>query len=109
MRKTRYTTQTIGRVVSMRCRRSPTNANVVVIDNEQLDQVYVYDYASVDDAISYLQDEMNLEIVAAPHAPVRFLLLHHLSTGDVYYIRHEEDESRDDFHAFFAPRDDAAA
>ena len=87
----------------MRCRRSHTNRNVIVIDNEKLDQVYVYEYATIDDVIAYLQDVMNIDIVAAQHSPIEFKLVNHQSTGYVYQIAHEEDDSRDDFHAFFAP------
>ncbi|MHB0938558.1 MAG: hypothetical protein ACYDCO_24160 [Armatimonadota bacterium] len=103
MRTTRYNDSTIGKVVSMRCRRSPTNRNVVVIDTEKLDQVYVYDYAEIDDVMTFLQDVMNIDIAASQQSPITFKLVNHASTGDIYQITHEEDGDRDDFHAFFAP------
>lgn len=103
MRTTRYNEGTIGKVVSMRCRRSLTNRNVIVIDNEKLDQVYVYDFAAIEDVISYLQDVMNIDIVPSRQSPLTFKLVNHQSTGTVYQITHEEDDNRDDFHAFFAP------
>ena len=89
----------------MRCRRSHTNRSVVVIDNEKLDQVYVYEYALIDDVITYLQDVMNIDIAASRQSPITFQLVNHESTGYVYQIAYEEDEDRDDFHAFFAPLD----
>ena len=108
MRMTRYDSGCIGKVVSLRCRRSQTNREVVVIDTEKMAQVYVYDFAAVDDAITYLQDVMNIDITASRQSPITFKLVNHASTGDVYQITHEEDDSRDDFHAFFAPRDESA-
>jgi len=106
MKMTRYDERTIGKVVSLRCRRSLTNRNVVVIDNEKIDQVYLYEYATIDEVITYLQDVMNIDIRAARQSPLAFKLVNHQSPGDVYQISHEEDDSRDDFHAFFAPLED---
>ena len=103
MRTTRYNDSTTGKVVSMRCRRSHTNRDVIVIDNEKLNEVYVYDYAEIDDVITFLQDVMNIDIVPSGESPISFQLVNHDSTGYVYQIAHEEDGDRDDFHAFFAP------
>jgi len=108
MRTTRYNDSTIGKVVSMRCRRSHTNRDVVVIDTEKLDQVYVYDFAGIDEVMTYLQDVMNIDIVAARQSPITFKLVNHESTGYIYQIAHEEDEDRDDFHAFFTPLENEA-
>lgn len=108
MRTTRYNAGAIGKVVSMRCRRSHTNREVIVIDNDKLDQVYVYDFSTVDDAIACLQDVMNIDIVPTRQSPIAFNLVNHESTGRVYQIAHEEDDNRDDFHAFFAPREGEA-
>jgi hypothetical protein len=108
MRTTRYNDSTIGKVVSMRCRRSHTNRNVIVIDNDKLNEVYVYDYAEIDDVITFLQDVMNIDIAAAGESPITFTLVNHDSTGYIYKIAHEEDADRDDFHAFFSPRENDA-
>ena len=105
MKMTRYDERTIGKVVSLRCRRSLTNRNVVVIDNEKIDQVYLYEYATIDEVITYLQDVMNIDIVETDQFPVTTKLVNHHSTGYIYQIPHEEDETRDDFHAFFSPLD----
>lgn len=93
-------------MVSMRCRRSPSNRDMIVIDNEKLDQVYLYEYADLGDVMTFLQDVMNIDIVASPHPPITYkFLVNHQTTGSIYQITHEDDENRDDFHAFFAPRE----
>lgn len=103
MRMTRYNDSTIGKVVSMRCRRSLNNRDVIVIDNTKLDQVYVYDHATIESAVSFLQDVMNLDIVETQQSPIEFDHVNHESTGYIYQIPHEEDDAGDDFHAFFSP------
>ena len=105
MKMTRYNDSTIGKVISMRCRRSINNHEMIVLDNSKLEQVYVYEQATIDDAIAYLQDVMNLDIRETDQLPVSTKLIHHQSPGYIYQIPHEEDESRDDFHAFFPPLD----
>jgi hypothetical protein len=105
MKMTRYNDSAIGKVVSMRCRRSINNRDVIVIDNSKIEQVYLYEFVTIEDTISYLQDIMNLDIVITQQSPVNFKLVNHQSTGYIYQIPHEEDENCDDFHAFFAPLD----
>jgi hypothetical protein len=106
MKMTRYNESTIGKVISMRCRRSINNREMIVLDNTKLDQVYVYDQSTLEDVLSYLQDSLNLRIVATDQFPVTTKLIYHQSTGDIYNIPHEDDETRDDYHAFFLPLDD---
>jgi len=103
---TRYSTDTIGKVVSLRCRRSLNNREVIVLDNSKIDQVYLYDQATIDDVLSYLRDTLNIDIKETVQSPITFKLVNHLATGEIYQISHEEDETRDDFHAFFTPRQD---
>jgi hypothetical protein len=79
---------------------------MIVLDNTKLDQVYVYEQSTIDEVISYLQDIMNLDIRATDQLPVTTKLVNHQSTGYIYQIFHEEDETRDDFHAFFSPLDE---
>jgi hypothetical protein len=103
MRVSKYNDSAIGKVISMRCRRSLNNRDVIVIDNTKLNEVYVYEHEAIDSAISFLQDELNLDIVSTKQTPISYDLLHHDSTGYVYRVIHEEDQAGDDFHAFFAP------
>ncbi len=105
MKITRYNDSTAGRVISMYCRRSINNRDVIVIDNTRLEKVFVYDFATIDDVITHLQDTMNIDIVETDQTPLNRKLVNHDSTGYIYQIIHEEDENRDDFHAFFAPVD----
>jgi len=105
MKMTRYNDSTIGKVISMRCRRSINNTDMIVLDNSKLEQVYLYEQATIEDAIAYLQDVMNIDIVETDQFPVTTKLVNHHSTGYIYQIPHEEDETRDDFHAFFSPLD----
>ena len=105
MKMTRYHASTIGKVISMRCRRSINNREVIVLDNTKLEQVYVYQQTTIEEVMSYLQDVMNLDIVETEQTPITTKLVNHRSTGSIYQIPHEEDESRDDFHAFFLPLD----
>ena len=105
MKMTRYNDDTIGKVISMRCRRSINNQDMIVLDNSKLEQVYVYGQATIEDTISFLQDTMNIDIVETDQLPVTTKLVNHQSTGYIYQIPHEEDETRDDFHAFFLPLD----
>lgn len=92
----------------MRCRRSITNPEVIVLDTTKLAQVYVYDQATMEDVMAFLQDTMNLNIVETDQFPITTKLVNHQSTGTIYQIPHEEDETRDDFHAFFLPLEDVA-
>jgi hypothetical protein len=78
---------------------------VIVLDNSKLEQVYVYEQATVEEVISYLQDVMNLDIVETQQTPITTKLVNHQSPGYIYQIPHEEDENCDDFHAFFPPLD----
>lgn len=105
MKMTRYNDSTLGKVISMRCRRSINNRDVIVLDNSKLEQVYVYAQSTIEDVISYLQDTMNIDIVETQQNPVATKLVNHQSTGYIYQIPHEEDDNRDDFHAFFLPLD----
>jgi hypothetical protein len=105
MQMTRYNDGTIGRVISMRCRRSINNRDVIVLDNSKLEQVYVYEQDTLEGVLSFLQDVMNLEIVETSQSPVTMKLVNHQPTGYIYQIPHEEDDTRDDFHAFFLPLD----
>jgi len=109
LRITRYNDCTIGKMISMRCRRSPSNRDVIVIDNEKLEQVYVYDYTTLDDVLGFLQDVMNIDIVPVRQPPIRMKLVNHEAAGYVYQIAHEDDHQRDDFHAFFTPQEEPAA
>lgn len=106
MRMTRYNDSTIGKVISMRCRRSINNPEVIVLDNSKLEQVYVYEQSTLDEVLYFLQDVMNLDIRETDQLPVSTKLVNHQSTGVIYQIPHEEDETRDDFHAFFLPLED---
>ncbi len=106
MQMTRYNDSTTGKMISMRCRRSLNNPDVIVLDNTLIQQVYVYAQTTLEDVIGFLQDVMNLDIRTTDQSPVTFKLLHHESTGYIYLIPHEDDKTRDDYHAFFAPRDD---
>lgn len=106
MKMTRYNDSTIGKVISMRCRRSINNPDVIVLDNGKLDQVYVYEQSTLDEVLYFLQDVMNIDIRETDQLPVTTKLVNHQSTGYIYQIPHEEDETRDDFHAFFLPRDE---
>ncbi len=106
MKMTRYNDSTIGKVISMRCRRSINNSEMIVLDNSKLEQVYVYEQSTIEEVMSYLQDVMNLEIVATDQFPVSTKLVNHESSGEIYQIRHDEDENYDDFHAFFLPLED---
>ena len=108
MKMTRYNDSTTGKVISMRCRRSINNREVIVLDNSKLEQVYVYEQATVEEVISYLQDVMNIDIRETDQSPITTKLVNHQSTGDIYQITHEEDETRDNFHAFFAPLEEPA-
>ncbi len=103
MKMTRYNDSTIGKVISMRCRRSINNREMIVLDNSKLEQVYVYEQATIEAVIAYLQDVMNLDIVETEQFPITTKLVNHQSTGYIYQIPHEEDDTRDDFHAFFPP------
>lgn len=105
MKMTRYNDSCIGKVISMRCRRSINNPDVIVLDNSKLEQVYVYEQTTIDDVVCYLQDIMNIDIVETQQSPVTTKLVNHQSMGYIYQIPHEEDETRDDFHAFFSPLD----
>jgi len=105
MKMTRYNDDTIGKVISMRCRRSINNPDVIVLDNTKLEQVYVYEQTTVEDVISNLQDIMNIDIVETEQSPITTKLVNHQSPGYIYQIPHEEDDTRDDFHAFFPPLD----
>lgn len=105
MKMTRYNDSTIGKVISMRCRRSINNPEMIVLDNTKLEQVYVYEYTTIEDVMSFLQDVMNIDIVITDQFPVTTKLVNHQDTGYIYQIPHEEDETRDDFHAFFLPLD----
>ena len=105
MKMTRYNASTTGRVISMRCRRSINNRDVIVLDNSKLEQVYVYQQTTIEEVISYLQDVMNLDIVETQQTPISTKLVNHQSTGYIYQIPHEEDDAGDDFHAFFLPLD----
>jgi hypothetical protein len=89
----------------MRCRRSINNHAVIVLDNHKMDQVYVYEQTTLDEVLFFLQDVMNIDIVDAGQLPITTKLVNHQSTGSVYQISHEEDEHRDEFHAFFLPLD----
>ena len=109
MKMTRYNDSTLGKVISMRCRRSINNHEMIVLDNAKLEQVYVYEQATIEDVISYLQDIMNLDIEETDQLPVTTKLVNHQSTGYIYQIRHEEDEGYDDYHAFFLPLEDEEA
>lgn len=106
MKMTRYNDCTIGKVISMRCRRSINNRDVIVLDNTKLEQVYVYEQATLEEVLSYLQDVMNIDIVETQQSPVTTKLVNHQTTGYIYQIPHEEDDTRDDFHAFFLPLDE---
>lgn len=106
MRITRYNDSTIGKVISMRCRRSINNEDMIVLDNSKLEQVYAYEQATIEDVMSFLQDVMNIDIVETDQLPVTTKLVNHQPTGCIYQIAHEEDEARDDFHAFFLPLED---
>ena len=103
MKMTRYNASTTGKVISMHCRRSMNNRDVIVLDNSKLEQVYVYEQATIEEVISYLQDTMSIDIVETQQLPITTKLVNHQSTGYIYQIPHEEDDSRDDFHAFFLP------
>ncbi len=105
MKMTRYNESTIGKVVSMHCRRSINNPAVIVLDTSKLDQVYVYAQSTLDEVLSYLQDVMTLDIRETDQTPVTTKLVNHQSTGYIYQIPHEDDDTRDDFHAFFSPLD----
>lgn len=105
MKRTRYDDGTLGKVISMHCRRSSTNPDVVVLDTTRLEQVYVYEQATIDDVIACLQDILHLDIRVTDQLPVTTRLVRHQPVGYIYRIPHEEDEARDDFHAFFAPLD----
>jgi hypothetical protein len=78
---------------------------VIVLDNSKLEQVYVYEQDTLEGVLSFLQDVMNLEIVETSQSPVTMKLVNHQPTGYIYQIPHEEDDTRDDFHAFFLPLD----
>lgn len=106
MKMTRYNDSTTGKVISMRCRRSINNRDVIVLDNTKLEQVYVYEFSTIEDVVSYLQDIMNIDIVEVDQLPITTKLVNHQSTGYLYQIPHEEDDTRDDFHAFFLPLDE---
>ncbi|MHB9131786.1 MAG: hypothetical protein ACYDBB_11945 [Armatimonadota bacterium] len=106
MKMTRYNDCTIGNVISMRCRRSINNRDVIVLDNTKLEQVYVYEQSTIEGVMSYLQDSMNIDIVETQQSPITTKLVNHQSTGYIYQISHEEDDTRDDFHAFFLPLDE---
>lgn len=105
MKMTRYDVSSIGKVVSLRCRRSINNHDMIVLDNTKIQQVFLYEQATIDDVMSFLQDDMNIEIKETDQLPVTTKLVNHQSTGYIYQISHEEDETRDDFHAFFLPLD----
>jgi hypothetical protein len=105
MQMTRYNDSTLGKVISMRCRRSINNSEVIVLDNSKLEQVYVYEQSTVEEVISFLQDIMNIDIRETQQSPITTKLVNHQSPGYIYQISHEEDETRDDFHAFFPPLD----
>lgn len=103
MRLARYTEAAIGKVISMRCRRSNYNREVIVLDNTKLDQVHVYEQETIEGVIAFLQDVMNMDIVETDQPPVTSKLVNHQPTGYIYLIPHGDDDSRDDYHAFFAP------
>jgi len=103
MKMVRYNDGTLGKVISMRCRRSINNREVIVLDNSKLEQVYVYEQTTIEEVISYLQDIMNIDVVETKQQPITTKLVNHQSMGYIYQIPHEEDDTRDDFHAFFLP------
>lgn len=109
MKMTRYNDSTIGKVISMRCRRSINNHDVIVLDNSKLETVYVYEQMTIEDVISYMQDIMNIDIRATDQSPITTKLVNHETTGYIYQIAHEEDDTKDDFHAFFSPLSDEGA
>jgi len=106
---TRYNDSTIGKVISMRCRRNLNNRDMIVLDNSKLEQVYVYEQTTIEDTIAFLRDDMNLDIRETEQFPVTTKLVNHAATGYIYQIPHEDDDARDDFHAFFAPLTDDEA
>ena len=103
MRITRYNDSTIGKVISMRCRRSINNDEMIVLDNSKLEEVYVYDFGTIDEVISFLQDIMNIDIKSTRQLPVTTKLVNHQNPGVIYQFPNEQDENLDDYHAFFSP------
>lgn len=87
----------------MHCRRSLNNREVIVLDNTRLNEVYVYEQATIDAVIADLQDNMNLDIRPTDQSPVTTTLVHHQPMGVIYQVPHEDDATRDEYYAFFAP------